>query len=69
MLKMRPKNKKDPIIENNTQTYHHAMALGGLTRLAAPKSLLMENTTLSRRPFPTDVILRKSKKLQLGRVA
>jgi len=53
-----------PIIEHYTQIYHHAMALGGLTRLAAPESLLIESTRLSKRPFPTDVILCKAKTLQ-----
>ena len=51
-----PKNTMGPIIEHNTHTYHHPMALG-LTTLAAAESLLMESTRLSRRPFPTDVIL------------
>jgi len=52
-----PKNKMGPIIEHSTQTYYHLVALGGLTTLAAPESLLMESTRLSRRPFPTEVIL------------
>jgi len=45
-----PKNKMNPIIEHNTQTYsyHHAMALGRSTKLCAPESLLMEGTTLSK---------------------
>jgi hypothetical protein len=57
MLQTRLKDKMGPIIEHNTQTYHHAMALGGLARLAAPESLLTESTPLPRRPFPTDVTL------------
>jgi hypothetical protein len=62
-----PKNKIGQIIEHNTQTDHHAMALSGLTRLAAPESLLlfMESTPLYRRPFTTEVILYKAKKIQM----
>jgi hypothetical protein len=55
-----------PIMEHNTQTCHHALALGGLTRLAAPESLLMESTPLSGGQFPTDVILCQSKKLKMN---
>jgi len=43
-----PKNKMSPIIEHNTQTYHHSMALRESTTLCAPESLLMEGTTLSK---------------------
>jgi hypothetical protein len=41
------------------------MALGGLTTIVAPKSLLMESKPLSRQPSPTEVILCKAKKLQM----
>ena len=66
MFKMHLKSKMGPIIEHNTQTYHHAMALSGLTRFAATESLLMESTALSRQPFRTDEILCKAKKLQMS---
>jgi len=38
MFKTRLKNKMGPIIEHNTQTDYHIMALSGLTRLAATES-------------------------------
>jgi len=66
MLKIHLKSKMGPIIEQNTQTYHHEMALSGLTRFAANESLLMESTTLYRQPFRTDEILCKAKKLQMS---
>jgi hypothetical protein len=66
MFKTRLKNKMGRIIEHNTQTYHHAMTLGGLTRLAATESLFMESTPLYRQPFTTDEILCKDEKLQMS---
>jgi hypothetical protein len=47
-------------MEHNIPTYHHAIALGGLTRRAAPKSQFIDSTPLSSQPFPADVILRKT---------
>jgi hypothetical protein len=56
-----------PTMEHNTQTHHDAMALGGLTKLAAPEPLLTDSTQLPSRPFPRDVTLCKARTTKIYR--